>query len=250
MLSQSYLFLKWPNLNTNWQYKINCIRIISTKNGSSSLSCKMCTNDQMASHCCFDCSVFICEDCVKLHLWLNIGITILHRNKMSSNRKNKKILVYHMLQNIIQLLDMRMSRLKSTVPINCAWKMCVFYVPLALTKIIIYVTSQRLEKKWKLKWKLYLKSIELKDDKADRSIAQLSVINEKCLKNSQQLQAEIKARFLEAKKTLEKREKDLFETVALHLQEKRMCLEIEKKKYRSIAVPAKKQYIMEKFHPK
>lgn len=29
--------------------------------------CGMCTNDRMASHRCFECSVFICEDCVKLH---------------------------------------------------------------------------------------------------------------------------------------------------------------------------------------
>lgn len=95
-----------------------------------------------------------------------------------------------------------------------------------------------------------LKSIELKVEKANTSIAHLSVINETCLKNSHQLQDEIKACFFEAKKALEKREKDLCEAVALHLKEKQMCIETEKKKYRPLAVPAKKLFVMEKFHPK
>lgn len=42
-------------------------KIFRLTSGKTSLACEMCTNNKLVSHRCFECSLFICTDCVKLH---------------------------------------------------------------------------------------------------------------------------------------------------------------------------------------
>lgn len=67
------------------------------------------------------------------------------------------------------------------------------------------ITKVGKEKETKLE--TCLKSIKLKLEQANVSIAQLSDINGKCQKESHKLQTEIKSRFFEAKQALEKKRK-------------------------------------------
>lgn len=121
---------------------------------------------------------------------------------------------------------------------SCMKNVCVLYA-ISAHKNHNLCDITEVGKEMGTKMETSLKSIEIKVEKANTSIAHLTVINETCLKNSQQLQAEIKACFFEAKKTLEKREKDLCEAVALHLKEKQMCIETEKKKISSFSSSCK-----------
>lgn len=45
----------------------NASEILRLTNVKSSLVCEMCPSNEKASHRCIDCSLFIGEDCVKLH---------------------------------------------------------------------------------------------------------------------------------------------------------------------------------------
>lgn len=200
------------------------------KIGGSSLVCGMCTNEQIASHRCFDCSVFICEDCVKLHLSL-------------------KTLKSHSFMEIKCLLTGKIKNLglsyapkhcpvagheKEQIKMHCSDPSCLKNVcvlcAIGTHKDHNLCDITKVENEMKTKIESYLKNITLKVQQANTSIAQLSGINESCQKDSQQLQMEIKMRFSEARKALKKREKDLCDAVALYSKEKQVLIEREKKK--------------------
>lgn len=243
--SQSYECSKCSHIHTCFQNDKILLQIDNTreiaseifrlKSGGSSLICEMCTNDQIASHRCFDCSVFICKDCVRLHLSL--------KTLKSHSFVEIKCLLTGKIQNLglsyVSKYCQVAGHEKEQIKMHCSDPSCMKNV-CVLCAISAHknhnlcdITEVGKEKETKMK--TCLKSIELKVEKANTSIAHLSVIKETCLKNSQQLQAEIKACFFEAKKALEKREKDLCEAVALHLKEKQMCIETEKKKISSFS---------------
>lgn len=204
--------------------------IFRLKIGGSSMVCGMCTDDRMASHRCFDCSVFICEDCVKLHLSL-------------------KTLKSHSFQEIKCLLTGKIKNLglsyapkhcpvagheKEQIKMHCSDPSCLKNVcvlcAISTHKDHNLCDITKVEKEMEAKIETFLESINMKVQQANTSIAQLSEINENCQRDSQQLQMEIKAHFSEARKALEKREKDLCDAVALFSKEKQVCIESEKKK--------------------
>lgn len=247
--SQSYECSKCSHNHTCFQNDQILLQIDNTretvseifrlKNGGSSLICEMCTNDQIASHRCFDCSVFICEECVRLHLSL--------KTLKSHSFIEIKCLLTGKIKNLglsyVSKYCPVAGHEKELIKMHCSDPSCIKNV-CVLCAISAHQNHNLCDitevgKDIETKMEISLKSIELKVEKANTSIAQLSVINEACLKNSQQLQAEIKACFFEAKKTLEKREKDLCKAVALHLKEKQMCIETEKKKISSFSSSCK-----------
>lgn len=195
--------------------------------------CGMCTNDRMASHRCFDCSVFICEDCVKLHLSL-------------------KTLKSHSFQEIKYLLTGKIKNLglsytpkhcpvagheNEQIKMHCSDPSCLKNVcvlcAISTHKDHSLCDITKVENEMETKINSYLKSINLKVQQANTSIGQLSDIDENCQKDLQQVQMEIKARFSEARKALEKRKKYLCDTVALYSKEKQVCIENDKKKMSS-----------------
>lgn len=243
--SQSYECSKCSHIHTCFQNDKILLQIDNTreiaseifrlKSGGSSLICEMCTNDQIASHRCFDCSVFICKDCVRLHLSLKtlkshsfIEIKCLLTGKVKN----------HGLSYVSKYCQVA-GHEKEQIKMHCSDPSCMKNVcvlcAISAHKNHNLCNITEVGKEMETKMETFLKSIELKVEKANTSIAHLTVINETCLKNSQQLQAEIKACFCEAKKALEKREKDLCEAVALHLKEKQICIETEKKKISSFS---------------
>lgn len=183
--------------------------IFRIKNGGSTLMCEMCTNDHVASHRCFDCSVFICEDCVRLHL------------SLKTLKSHSFIEINCLLTGKIKNLGLSyVSRYcpvagheKEQIKMHCCDPLCVKNVcvlcAISAHKNHNLCDITKVGKGMETKMETFLKSIELKVEKANTSIAQLSVINGKCLKNSQQLQAEIKARFFEAKKNFRKKRKKI-----------------------------------------
>lgn len=243
--SQSYECSKCSHNHTCFQNDQILLQIDNTreiaseifrlKNGGSSLICEMCTNDQMASHRCFDCSVFICEDCVRLHLSL--------KTLKSHSFIEIKCLLTGKVQNLGLSYVSKYCQVpgheKEQIKMHCCDPSCMKNVcvlcAISAHKNHNLCDITEVGKEMDTKMEISLKSIELKVEKANTSIAHLTAINEKSLNNSQQVQAEIKACFFEAKKALEKREKELCEAVALHLKEKQMCIETEKEKISSFS---------------
>lgn len=93
-----------------------------------------------------------------------------------------------------------------------------------------YCNIAEVGKEIKTKIEYILKNVATKVDQAQKTVTELQDINDKCLLDSQRLQNEIKARFSEAKKALELREKTLCEVVASQVNVKQKCIKKEKKK--------------------
>lgn len=209
------------------------VEIFRLRMKNSNLVCEMCTKDHMASHRCFDCSDFICEDCVKLH------------SKLKPFKSHSVVEIEWLLTEEIKNLGLSYAsnhcqfagHNKEQLKLHCADPSCMKNVcilcAISTHKDHNLCDITKVGKEKEQKMESYLKEIKRKVRQANISFAKLSDINGKYLKDSQQLQREIKLRFSRAKRNLEKREKDLCDAVALYLKEKQICFESEQKKISS-----------------
>lgn len=193
----------------------------------------MCTNHKTASHRCFDCSLFICVECVKLHSAIKPfkshtvseikGLLSEEKNCMSLFRKT-----VHCQVNGHENETLKMYCLDSA----CMKPVCVLCC-ITTHKEHKYCNIAEVGKENKTKIEYILKNVATKVDQAQKTVTELQDINDKCLLDSQRLQNEIKARFSEAKKALELREKTLCEVVASQVNVKQKCIKKEKEKLTS-----------------
>lgn len=207
--------------------------ILRLMKGDSSLICEMCTNHKTASHRCFDCSLFICVECVKLHSAIKPfkshtvseikGLLSEEKNCMSLFRKT-----VHCQVNGHENETLKMYCLDSA----CMKPVCVLCC-ITTHKEHKYCNIAEVGKENKTKIEYILKNVATKVDQAQKTVTELQDINDKCLLDSQRLQNEIKARFSEAKKALELREKTLCEVVASQVNVKQKCIKKEKEKLTS-----------------
>lgn len=214
--------------------------IFCIKNGESRLLCGMCTNDEIASHRCFDCSVFICEDCVKLHLSL--------KTLKSHSFMEIKCLLTGKLKNLglsnapkhclVPGHDKEQLKMYCLDP-SCMKNVCILCA-ISTHKDHNLSDITEVGKEFETKMETCLKSIEMKVKQANACTAKLTSINGNCLKDSQQFQLEVKNCFSGAKKAIDQREKDLCDAASLYLRKKQMCIENETKKITSYINSCKK----------
>lgn len=201
--------------------------------GDSSLVCEMCTKDHMASHRCFECSIFICEDCVKVHLSLKrlkSHSVVEIKAILSGNIKNLG-LSYAPKHCPVAGHKKEQLKLHCTDP-SCMKNVCVLCA-ISTHKDHNLCDITEVGKKLETIVETYLKSLRSKVRQGKTSIAKISDVKGSCSKKSQELLFEIKTRFSEAKRALEKRESDLCNAVASHCKEKQTYVESEQKKITS-----------------
>lgn len=101
------------------------IKIFRINSGKTSLACEMCTHNKLVSHRCFECSLFICTDCVKLHSTL-------------------KAFGSHSIVEIDRLLTTKMTTVRN---VSCAEKVaenaCITTIDVFRTKIDSIVKQAR-----------------------------------------------------------------------------------------------------------
>lgn len=191
--------------------------------------CGMCASNQTALHCCFDCSVFICADCYNLHQTLRpLRSHSVVELKSFFNEKTKNFKLFHKMKycplaghekEILKMHCLHPSCMK-TVCILCAISSHKDHNLCDITDI---------GKKSETKLETFLSKIDLKIKQARNLFDELSDIDEKFQKDSEQLQQEIKTLFLNARLALEQKEKNFCESVVTRLVDKQTKIENEKK---------------------
>lgn len=207
--------------------------ILRLTKDDSSLICEMCTNHKTASHRCLDCSFFICVECVKLHSVIKPfkSHTVSEIKGLLSEGKNCMSLfkqTVHCPVNGHENETLKMYCLDTA----CMKPVCILCC-ITTHKEHVYCNIAEVGKENKTKIENILQNVASKVDQAQKTVTELQDMNAKCMLDSQQLQNEIKARFSEAKKALELREKILCDVVAAQVNDKQRCFENEKKKITS-----------------
>lgn len=207
--------------------------ILRLTKDDSSLICEMCTSHKIASHRCLDCSFFICVECVKLHSVIKPfkSHTVSEIKGLLSEEKNCMSLfrqTVHCPVNGHENETLKMYCLDTA----CMKPVCVLCC-ITTHKEHAYCNIAEVGKENKTKIENILQNVASKVDQAQKTVTELQDMNAKCMLSSQQLQNEIKARFSEAKKALELREKILCDVVAAQVSDKQRCIENEKKKITS-----------------
>lgn len=228
----------------------NASEILRLTKGDSSLICEMCTNHKIASHRCLDCSLFICVECVKLHSALKPfkSHTVSEIKGLLSEEKNCMSLLKkpdHCPVNGHENETLKMYCLDSA----CMKPVCVLCC-ITTHKEHVYCNIAEVGKENKTKIMNILRNVASKVDQAQKTVTELQDMNNKCLLDSQQLQNEIKARFNEAKRALELREKTLCDVVAAQVNDKQRCIENEMKKITSFIKSCKQACYYGNISPK
>lgn len=147
--------------------------------------CEMCINDYVVLYCCFDCLVFICEDCVRLYLSLKIfKLYFFMEINCFLIGKIKNFGLFYVLRYCL-VVGYEKEQIKMyCFDLLCVKNVCVLCV-ISVYKNYNLCDIIKVGKGMEIKMEIFLKSIEFKVEKVNMFIVQLLVINEKCFKKLQ-----------------------------------------------------------------
>ncbi|XP_062600868.1 uncharacterized protein LOC134262487, partial [Saccostrea cucullata] len=202
--------------------------IFHVMKGESDLRCEMCTGAQRASHRCFDCSLFICEECTKLHSSLRTFMNHSYveiRSLLTRNKDSLKLFsptLYCSIpgheQKILEIFCSSES---------CKRLICLLCAVNAHKTHDLCEIPQVLSEKNKALRELKI-SLKTRNENLFKSLKELEEKRNASYTEPAQIEKEIKLCFSKAKLVLEKREKELCDVLKKKQNEREAAFELGK----------------------